>query len=140
MLVRYEELVDEPARVMREICEAPGLDPETYPYDEIERLPVRGSSTLKSESGSDLHWTPVERTDSFDPRERWRSWDDHTHRRFNAVAGEQQRALGYDVVEVSGSDGVGDRLGDLRDQMWDVRRRQVRVKLGRIRRAAKRST
>lgn len=140
VLVRYEELIDDPATVMRTVCEAIGLDPDRYPYDEIERLPVRGSSTLKSEHGSDeMHWVPVERTDSFDPRERWRTWDDHTHRRFNAAAGVQQKALGYDIVEVDGRDNVVERMRDLRDKMWDVRRREARIRLGRLRRAAIRS-
>jgi hypothetical protein len=138
IMVRYEELIDEPARVMREVCAAVGLDPDVYPYDQIDELPVLGSSTLTSESGAQVHWAPMERTAAFDPRERWRTWDDHTHRRFDAVAGAQQRALGYTTLDVGGTDSPVERVGDLRDRIWDVWRRQVRVKLGRLRLAARR--
>lgn len=136
-VVRYEDLVERPAEVMRELCDRSGLDPERYPFAEIDRLPVRGSSTLRSEQGSEIHWTPVERADSFDPRERWSGWDAHTHRRFAAVAGAQQRALGYDVDEVPGSDTLRQRATDMAD-LIDVRVREVRVKLGRARRAVRR--
>lgn len=136
-VVRYEDLIDAPADVMGKLCAAVGLDPDRYPYDWIEQLPVRGSSTLRSEAGTDIHWTPVERSDTFDPRERWRSWDDHTHRRFAEVAGRQQRALGYDLVEVDGAHSMGERMGDWRD-LAEVRLRELRVKVGRARRAVRR--
>ncbi|MEL6893280.1 MAG: sulfotransferase [Actinomycetota bacterium] len=139
IVVRYEDLVDRPAEVMREVCTTVGLDPDRYPYDEIEALPVRGSSTVKSEQGSDLHWAPVERTESFKPNERWSSWTDDVHRRFNEVAGTEQVALGYDCVDVGGSTAPTVRLRNAYDELWDVRRRHVRIKLGRVRRAVMRN-
>lgn len=137
-VIRYEDMIDKPDEVMRTLCLTTGLDPERYPFDEIERLPVRGSSALRTESGEEaIHWTPVERTDSFDPRERWRSWEPHIHRRFAAVAGESQQALGYDLEAVEGNDSPVDQARDLRDHL-DVRWREYRVKLGRARRAVRR--
>ncbi len=137
-VVRYEDIIEKPGEVMRQLCLTTGLDPERYPFDEIERLPVRGSSTLRSEGGEEaIHWTPVERSDSFNPKERWRDWSPHVHRRFTAVAGQSQRALGYDLEPVAGRDTPAEQARDLRDHL-DVRWREVRVKLGRARRAVRR--
>lgn len=135
-IVRYEDIFATPHETMRRLCAATGLDADRYPYDEIDRLPVRGSSTITSD-GTEVHWTPVERTATFDPSERWSSWDDHRHRRFAEVAGEQQLALGYELVEASGTDSIGQRLRDARD-LADVRARELRVKVGRARRAVRR--
>ena len=137
-VVRYEDIIDTPREVMGELCRTTGLDVDRYPFDAIDSLPVRGSSTLRSEAGEEtVHWSPVERTGSFDPRERWRTWDDHTHRRFEAVAGASQRALGYEVESTAGQDTPKQAAQDLYDQL-DVRWREYRVKLGRARRAVKR--
>ena len=133
-VVRYEDVVDDPVGVMRQLCDVAALDPERYPFAEIEKVPVRGSSTLRSEHGSDLHWTPVERTTDFDPRSRFKSWDDHLHRRFEAVAGSQQRALGYDLVETTGDESINDRV-DTAKQLAELRVRRLRVHAGRARRA-----
>lgn len=143
-IVRYEDIIDKPADVMRDLCLSTGLDPNTYPFDEIEKLPVRGSSTLRAEGGEasqagdqEVHWSPVERTEDFKPKERWQSWDEHTHRRFEAVAGASQRALGYDVDQPTGRNKPLETVQDMRD-LFDVRWREQRVKLGRARRALKR--
>lgn len=138
MVVRFEDLVEDPAKVMRDICELVDLDVERYPYDQVGEAPVLGSSTLRSESGADIHWKPVERSKEFDPRERWAGWDDHRHRRFAEIAGAQHVALGYDLVEVGGKDSIRQRIEDRRDLIADARFREIRVKLGRGRLALSR--
>lgn len=132
-LVRFEDLVERPADVVRTMCQTVGLDPDAFPYDRIGELPVRGSSTL-STAGVPVHWTPVEKTASFAPVERWESWSRHLHRRFAEVAGEQQRALGYDLVEPGGSDTLAERVSTARAYLFDARYREVARLLGRIRR------
>ncbi len=136
-VVRYEDIVERPTEVMRRLCATSGLDVETFPFDQIEALPVRGSSSLATVGGSEIHWTPVERSETFDPRERWRSWDEHQHRRFAAVAGPAQEALGYSLEPVSGKDSLSQRASDLRD-LADVRWRETRVKAGRAKRSVRR--
>lgn len=136
-LVRYEDTVDRPIDVMKRLCLATGLDTEAFPFERLEALPVRGSSTLKAVGDEKIHWTPVERSDGFDPRERWHSWDDHLHRRFAAVAGSAQEALGYSLAETEGHDSIGHRITDARDQ-FDTRSREARVLLGRARRSLRR--
>ena len=137
-VIRFEDLVERPADVVQIICKTVGLDPDAFPYDRIGDLPVRGSSTL-STVGGPVHWAPVEKTASFAPVERWESWSPHLHRRFADVAGEQQRALGYDLVEPPGSDTLAERATTARDYLFDARYREVVRILGRIRRQLARS-
>ena len=138
-VVRYEELIDRPSDVMRSVCATVGLDPERFPYDQIDDVPIRGSSALAAGGGAAVHWKPVERSASFDPRERWRSWDDHRHRRYAAVAGAQHRALGYELIEPGGTDSVRDRLADIRDLLTDAYLEEFRLKLSRTIRAIRRT-
>ena len=39
-IVRYEDVVDTPVDVMQRLLPATGLDPDRYPFDEIDALPV----------------------------------------------------------------------------------------------------
>ena len=90
-VVRYEDLVREPEGTMRRLLAHAGLDPARYDFDALKRLPVRGSSTKAAEAG----WTPVERTDDFDPLGRWKDWPDKKKARFEAIAGDAARRAGY---------------------------------------------
>jgi hypothetical protein len=136
-VVRYEDLIADSKAVMADLCGVTGLDPTRYRGDEASSLPIRGSSMIRSDNGEKIHWQPVEATDEFRPLERWQSWDAHVHRRFNELAGPAQRALGYDIEEVDGRDSLLERAGDVRDVL-DVRLRELRVRLGRSRRAVRR--
>lgn len=138
LVVRYEELVGDPRAVMRAVCTATGLDPERFPYDEVESAPVLGSSVLRS-SQSAVDWKPIDRPEAFDPRERWRSWDGHRHRRFAAVAGVQQRSLGYDLIEPGGRDTLAERWSVLRELVSDAYRRELRLRAVRTIRAIQRT-
>ena len=136
-LVRYEDLVDNPAATMRRLCETTGLDPDRYPYEQITSVPVRGSSTLRKSGSDSVHWNPVDRPAGFDPHSRWQVWTDHEHRRFNAVAGAQQRALGYDCHHVGGRDTIVEHLAVARDRSYAIYY-DAKVWAGRARRSVKR--
>lgn len=136
-LVRYEDLVERPRDTVRYVCERSGLDPDTFPYDRIDALPVRGSSALAGQGGS-VHWELTEKPADFAPVERHESWSPHLHRRFERVAGAEQRALGYGLVSPSGSDTARERFGDARDHA-EVIYRETHEKLGRLRRAVRRA-
>lgn len=136
-LVRYEDLVERPRDTVRDVCEHSGLDPDTFPYDRIEELPVRGSSTLARQGGG-VHWELTEKPADFAPVERWESWSPHLHRRFERLAGAQQRALSYGLVSPSGSDSARERFDDVQDHARAIYR-ETHEKLGRLRRAVLRA-
>jgi protein-tyrosine sulfotransferase len=93
-LVRYEDLVDDTEGQLRPILEFLGLDPTRFDFEAARNLPVRGSSAFGRQSGG-VHWEPVSKDVTFAPKERWRSWPAEQLERFDWLAGDQLRGLGY---------------------------------------------
>ncbi len=112
LLVRYEDLVHAPQDEIVRILEYVGLDVDRYDFDTMEALPVRGSSELQVKTNQ-LHWQPVEKTADFKPTERWHAWTESQHARFNWVAGESQRGLGYDCQPTNSRQVIKNSLLDL---------------------------
>ena len=137
-IVRYEDLIDDLEGQMKALLDHVGLDVDRFDMDAAKRIPVRGSSTIRQSGDEQMHWQPVERPADFAPKERWSSWDDRRHRRFNEVAGDLQRRLGYDVVEVGGEHALREKASDAVD-LAGARFRETKVRLGRLRLAARRA-
>ena len=137
-VVRFEDLVQHPDATVRSVCEHCALDPDLFPYERIADLPVRGSSALAG-NGGDVHWARTDKPQGFAPVERWHTWSPHLHRRFAQLAGEQHQALGYDLLHAPGSDTIAERLGDFRDGLLDSTLRDVRERVGRVRKAVPRA-
>jgi Sulfotransferase family len=97
LIVRYEDLWNEPERELRRIFAFAALDADNYDFSAATRIPVRGSSVFHGK-GKEAHWTPVEKTPDFNPVLRSNHWTRSMHERFNWVAGQQQARLGYGIV------------------------------------------
>lgn len=95
-LIRYEDLVDQTEAELRRMLEFLDLDPARYGFEAARTLPVLGSCAFGRDSGP-VHWNPVEKDPSFAPTARWRCWTDAQMARFDWLAGDQLRALGYDA-------------------------------------------
>lgn len=65
MLIRFEDLVKEPKSVTRKMLEFLQLDENRFSWEELNRLPVFGSS-------DNARWEIVEKNDSFSPFGKWR--------------------------------------------------------------------
>jgi hypothetical protein len=96
MIVRYEDLVTDLAHNLRRILSFLRLDAARYDFGAAENMPVRGSSTLKSQ-GQTLHWKPVAKSQDFRPLERAKNWTSSQHRLFLAEGGMSQQLLGYRI-------------------------------------------
>jgi len=94
-VVRYEDLVDDLDGTLPGILRFAGLDPSTYDMEAARALPVRGSSTYFGPGRSSVHWEPVEKGPAFSPSRRWLSWSPRQLERFEWIAGDEHRALGY---------------------------------------------
>jgi hypothetical protein len=81
MLVRYEDLASANPSITNSLLNHAGLDPATYPWDELKRLPVRGSSDLASQGG--LDWQQKPKPANFNPIGRWQQWPDRLKRKFH---------------------------------------------------------
>ena len=98
-VLTYESLFDDPLSVAGEALRFLGLDPSLLPADSVVNSPVRGSSTSRGDEGV-VHWDAMDRPENFQPKSRWHSWSDSQHQLFAAIAGEENRSLGYEAEEV----------------------------------------
>jgi hypothetical protein len=96
LIVRYEDVFRDPKGHLQEVLRFLDLDEHTFDFHSAATLPVRGSSFYFGPGRDSLHWEPVTRGSNFDPTETWRTWTREMHERFEWLAGEQLRYLGYE--------------------------------------------
>lgn len=94
VIVRYEAMVADQAAEIRRILPALGLDPSSYPFDRLARLPVFGSSTTAPDGS--WRYRQVRRDAGFNPLRRFESWPERRKRAFQRLAGDTLRRAGYD--------------------------------------------
>lgn len=92
-LARFEDTVENPESFVRAACHHFGLDEDAYPFAEIDRIRVRGSSAVTA--AGDVVWEPQELPDDFQPVGRWRGWSARKKWTFKQLAGDMLLALGY---------------------------------------------
>jgi hypothetical protein len=100
LLVRYEDLLADLPNRVDELLAFVGLDRDGFDMDKARSLPVLGSSYLRDPDGR-ITWQPTPRTDDFDPTTRFGSWSPRDHDRFDWIAGDEQRRLGYPSEHVA---------------------------------------
>lgn len=93
-LERYEDIVADPARKIREILDFLGLGHDRFPFERIADLPVLGSSEL-SRKGKEVTWEPVAAGDAFNPARRDIVWTARQDRTWERTAGQVARRAGY---------------------------------------------
>lgn len=98
LIVRYEDVWNNLEIEVKKILRFLELDIETYDLKTALNLPVRGSSTVRSDSDN-MVWKAVEKPRDFNPLERWRNWDKSLHQRFNCIAGHSMKKLGYEIEQ-----------------------------------------
>ncbi len=102
-IVRYEDLIADLAGTLPALLDFCALPRGDYDMDRAGALPVRGSSTFGRRAGdgrtAQLDWAPKPRTAGFDPLSRFADWPAERHALFNRIAGDQMRALGYELVD-----------------------------------------
>ena len=97
LVVKYEDLYLRLNDELERILSFLGLDKTVYDFSAARNLPVRGSSSFRGSTTEKVHWQPIEKTADFNPLERWRGWDKERLARFNKVAGELMKGLGYEI-------------------------------------------
>lgn len=94
-VVRYEDLVSEPAAELRGVLDFLELPPERFAWDSFAALDVRGSSFVGNRAG-ELDWGETGAVpEAFDPVGRWRSWSEREIRQFRSVAANELLHWGY---------------------------------------------
>jgi hypothetical protein len=101
MIVRYEDLWTDTKSEIGKILTFLELSNDRYDFDAALNLPIRGSSTVRKNRSSEVHWDPIEKPPTFDPMSRYRHWNVPKHERFNWVAGRQLEGFGYQQMRAS---------------------------------------
>ena len=93
-VVKYEDLVRTPETVLPEMLQFAKLDTESYPYDKVDALPVRGSS--RSDQSDKTRWEPQDKSKQFNPIVRWESWTASQKMSFRKIAAKTLAEAGYE--------------------------------------------
>ena len=78
-----------------------GLESDSVSTEQLINIPVTGSSELISAGAKSVHWEPVAAGADFRPTDRFSSWSEYQHARFNGIAGKQMTELAYQPKSVS---------------------------------------
>lgn len=127
--VRYEDLVTRPEETVRRILAFLDLDPARYPFEELNALPVVGSSKVIDDQGY-VHWDPSRGVDApatLDDDD----WPERRLARLQLLAGEEMAALGYGLPEI-------DRVNEVAARWVDGSRRVGRGAANLVRSRLKR--
>ena len=92
-LARFEDAVTEPKAFVAKACRRFDLDPQEYPLEAIDAIPVRGSSSLASRRG--VSWRPAPKPEGYSPLGHWREWPAWRKFLFKRIAGKALLDLGY---------------------------------------------
>lgn len=101
-IVRYEDLNENTLEEYGSLLDFLGLQSDALDVEDAIDLPIYGSS-FASKSKGRVSWQPVEKTRDFSSSQRWETWDEKRHERFNWLAGEELEALGYAPQNLKGS-------------------------------------
>ena len=95
MVVRYESLCAQTTDELKRIFTFLDLEEAGYDFDAAQRLPVFGSSFLKSNE-QNVVWEAREKEANAPVKDRWDGWSKRMHMRFNHLAGQELEAFGYE--------------------------------------------
>ena len=91
--VRFDALNDNTEQELRMVIDFIGLDQDKYPWDQLEHIPILGSSAHKV--GDRVHWDPIKKTSNFNPNQKWLEWSPRKKRIFKKYAGANLIKAGF---------------------------------------------
>ena len=83
----YEALNENGEEELKKILKFLDLSIDLFPWQELENLPILGSSEFKNGQG-EVHWDPLIKSKSFQPSRKWKNWDNGKKRAFKRIAGD----------------------------------------------------
>lgn len=92
---KYEDIWENPYNFIKLFCKVNKLDLNKYPFEEMNRIGIIGSSQIKL--NGKVFWDKhPNRPQDFNPVGRWRSWSIRRKRIFNNIGGEMLIKFGYE--------------------------------------------
>lgn len=94
-IMEYEDVLSNPVGFVKDACHRYSLEVSEFPFNEIESMPVFGSSTDSQKDGV-VDWsTHKQRPDNFKPVGRWNNWSLKEKSIFKRIAGETLLQANY---------------------------------------------
>lgn len=101
LVIRYEDLFEQTETTLSKVLEFLNLETAVFPMEEALAQGVIGSST-QADDGAEVSWqSEQEKDENFDPTKRAAQWSIWQRYRFEYLAGERHRELGYKEGEIS---------------------------------------
>lgn len=123
LVVRYEDLLDDPGGQLERVFAHAGLDAASYDFEAADRLPVRGSARSAGRGGRRTpSWAPVDKAEGWRPAGDRSQLSPSAQRRVSYLTGEAAARLGYDTAGPSAT--ASDRA---RDAAWAAGRAAKRL-------------
>jgi hypothetical protein len=95
LVVKYEDIFADPKKNVINIYQKFGLDVAKYPLNQIEAVPLFGSSTVQP--NGEVTWDArIRRPSDFNPIGRWQAWTPEMKQTFKEIAGQSLIDLGYE--------------------------------------------
>jgi protein-tyrosine sulfotransferase len=94
-LCKYEDALAEPETFIRNVCQNFNLDEAIYPFEQIDKIRVIGSSKLEQANQEKVTWQHLQRPTNFRPVEYWKKWSAVKKHIFKIIAGRSLIDLGY---------------------------------------------
>ncbi len=93
LFVRFDHFNNDTAGELKKIINFLQLDEDRYPWNEIDDVPILGSSS--HQTNDIVHWSPIKKTDQFNPNHKWLNWSESKKKIFKKYAGDNLIALGF---------------------------------------------
>ncbi len=120
LITHYEELWQNQEQELRRILDFLDLDTARYDFGAAANLPLRGSSTVRTNGETGIHWKPVEKPPDFDPTQRFKHWRRARHERFEWVAGDCLHRLDYHEPQIARGGSLWTAWNLVMDLRWLV--------------------
>lgn len=104
LVLHYEKLNEDLKGEMIHLLNFLKLDIVTYPFEQAIKSSkvITGSSTNKNDKGK-VDWSNhKQKTDGFNPNNRFDNWGNRLKRSYNKICGEMAKEFGYDIFENTG--------------------------------------
>jgi hypothetical protein len=97
LLIRYEDIYTSLNTEIKKVLKFLQLDEESFDWERAKNMGISGSSDTVDSNGEVTWENKVEPSKSFNPMERYKSWPMTKKLRFEWLAGDETRYLGYET-------------------------------------------
>lgn len=120
LFLKYEDIFKDEKGQLNKVFEFLNINSQSFDFETAGSMEVFGSSDTKIQQGK-LHWTGTQKSKDFNPLTRYSSWSEMRHMRFNWLAGQYMKMLGYELENYRGNKQLYAMKNRLDDLLWKLK-------------------